>query len=65
MDDGERQAGRHAFGDYPQRDTGCPIQEPSLLSPAAPVRAILRLRAVRDLPARIMAFGIWPVHVDC
>ena len=64
MDDGERQAGRHAFGDYPQRDTGRPVQEPSLPSPPAPVRAILRLRAVRDLPARIMAFGIWSVHVD-
>ena len=65
MDDGERQAGRHAFGDYPQRDTARPIQEPSLPSLAAPVRAILRLRAVRDLPAHIMAFGIWTVHVDC
>jgi hypothetical protein len=32
--------------------------------PPAPVRALLRLRAVRDFPARIMAFGIWPVHVD-
>ena len=58
MDDGERQAERHAFGDYPQRDTGRPVQEPSLPSPPAPVRAILRLRAVRDLSARIMAFGI-------
>jgi hypothetical protein len=47
VDDGERQAGRHAFEDYPQRDTGRPIQEPSLPSPAAPVRTILRLRAVR------------------
>ena len=28
------------------------------------MRALLRLRAVRDLPARIMAFGVWPVHVD-
>jgi hypothetical protein len=64
MDDGERQAGRHAFGDYQQRDTGRPVQEPSLPSPAAPVRAILRLRAVRDLPARIVAFGVWPVNVD-
>ena len=35
-----------------------------LPSPPAPVRALLRLRVVRDLPARIMAFGIWPVHVD-
>jgi len=29
----------------------------------APARALLRLRPVRDLPARIIAFGIWPVHV--
>jgi 2-polyprenyl-6-methoxyphenol hydroxylase-like FAD-dependent oxidoreductase len=29
----------------------------------APARALLRLRLVRDLPARIIAFGIWPVHV--
>jgi hypothetical protein len=28
------------------------------------VRAILRLRAVRNLSSRIMAFGIWSVHVD-
>jgi hypothetical protein len=27
------------------------------------VRALLGLRVVRDLPARIIAFGIWPVHV--
>jgi 2-polyprenyl-6-methoxyphenol hydroxylase-like FAD-dependent oxidoreductase len=33
---------------------------PSLPSAA---RALLRLRPVRDLPARIIAFGIWPVHV--
>jgi hypothetical protein len=64
MDDGERQAGRHTFGGYQQRDTGRPVQEPNLPSPAAPVRAILRLRAVRDLSARIMAFGICSVHVD-
>jgi 2-polyprenyl-6-methoxyphenol hydroxylase-like FAD-dependent oxidoreductase len=35
-----------------------------LPSPPAPLRALLRLRAVRDLPSRIMAFGVWPVHVD-
>jgi 2-polyprenyl-6-methoxyphenol hydroxylase-like FAD-dependent oxidoreductase len=35
----------------------------SLPSPPAPVRALLGLRIVRDLPARIIAFGIWPVHV--
>jgi len=29
----------------------------------APARALLRLRPVRGLPARIIAFGIWPVHV--
>ena len=28
-----------------------------------PVRALLGLRIVRDLPARIIGFGIWPVHV--
>jgi len=32
-------------------------------SPPAPVKALLRLGIVRDLPARIIAFGIWPVHV--
>jgi hypothetical protein len=64
MDDGERQAGRHTFGDYQQRDTGRPVQEPNLPSPPAPMRAILRLRTVRDLPGRIMAFGIWSFHVD-
>jgi hypothetical protein len=32
-------------------------------SPPAPVKALLRSRIVRDLPARITAFGIWPVHV--
>jgi 2-polyprenyl-6-methoxyphenol hydroxylase-like FAD-dependent oxidoreductase len=40
------------------------VSSGGLPSPSAPVRAILRLRAVRDLPARIMAFGVWPVHVD-
>jgi hypothetical protein len=64
MDDGERQAGRHTFGDYQQRDRGRTVQEPNLSSPAAPMRAILRLRAMRDLPACIMDFGIWSVHVD-
>jgi 2-polyprenyl-6-methoxyphenol hydroxylase-like FAD-dependent oxidoreductase len=34
-----------------------------LPSPPPPVRALLGLRAVRDLPARIIGFGIWPVHV--
>jgi 2-polyprenyl-6-methoxyphenol hydroxylase-like FAD-dependent oxidoreductase len=29
----------------------------------APARALLRLRPVRDLPARIIAFGVWPEHV--
>ncbi len=32
--------------------------------PPTPVRALLRLLAVGDLPARVMAFGIWPVRVD-
>jgi 2-polyprenyl-6-methoxyphenol hydroxylase-like FAD-dependent oxidoreductase len=32
-------------------------------SPPVPVRALLGLRIVRDLPARIIGFGIWPVHV--
>jgi 2-polyprenyl-6-methoxyphenol hydroxylase-like FAD-dependent oxidoreductase len=29
----------------------------------APARTLLSLRPVRDLPARIIAFGIWPEHV--
>ena len=29
----------------------------------APARMLLRLRPVRDLPARVIAFGIWPEHV--
>jgi 2-polyprenyl-6-methoxyphenol hydroxylase-like FAD-dependent oxidoreductase len=29
----------------------------------APARALLSLRHVRNLPARIIAFGIWPEHV--
>jgi 2-polyprenyl-6-methoxyphenol hydroxylase-like FAD-dependent oxidoreductase len=29
----------------------------------APARMLLRLCPVRDLPARIIAFGIWPEHV--
>ncbi|MDQ3863733.1 MAG: FAD-dependent monooxygenase [Actinomycetota bacterium] len=29
----------------------------------APARMLLRLRPVRDLPARFIAFGIWPEHV--
>ena len=32
-------------------------------SPPLPVRALLGLRIVRNLPARIIGFGIWPVHV--
>ena len=40
------------------------VSSRGLPSPPAPVRALLGLRAVRDLPARIMAFGVWPVRVD-
>jgi len=29
----------------------------------APARMLLGLRPVRDLPARVIAFGIWPEHV--
>src|SRR5829696_8965381 len=32
-------------------------------SPPLPMKALLRPRVVRYLPARIIAFGIWPVHV--
>jgi 2-polyprenyl-6-methoxyphenol hydroxylase-like FAD-dependent oxidoreductase len=35
-----------------------------LPSPPPPVRALLGLRVVRDLPARIIGFGIWPVHAE-
>jgi 2-polyprenyl-6-methoxyphenol hydroxylase-like FAD-dependent oxidoreductase len=27
------------------------------------VRALFRIPVLRDLPARLLAFGIWPVHV--
>jgi len=40
------------------------VSSGGLPSPPAPLRALLRLRAVRDLPARVIAFGVWPVHVD-
>jgi 2-polyprenyl-6-methoxyphenol hydroxylase-like FAD-dependent oxidoreductase len=40
------------------------VSSGGLPSPPAPVRALLRLRTVRNLPARIIAFGVWPVHVD-
>ena len=40
------------------------VSSGGLPSPSAPVRALLGRQAIRDLPARIMAFGIWPVHVD-
>ncbi len=39
------------------------VDSGGLPSPPAPVRALLRLRAVRNIPARIIAFGIWPVHL--
>ena len=39
------------------------IGEGGIPSPPPPVRALLGLRVLRDLPARIIAFGIWPVHV--
>lgn len=32
-------------------------------SPPAPVRALMRLRVIRGLPARLIAFGIWREHV--
>ena len=47
-----------------RRVFGPAVSSGNLPSPPAPLRALLRLRAVRDLPARIMAFGVWPVHVD-
>ena len=37
-----------------------PTGAPSLPAPAT---MLLRLRPVRDLPARLIAFGIWPEHV--
>jgi 2-polyprenyl-6-methoxyphenol hydroxylase-like FAD-dependent oxidoreductase len=40
------------------------VSSGGLPSPPAPVRTLLRLRAVRDLPTRIIAFGIWPVHLN-
>ncbi len=40
------------------------VSSGGLPSPPAPVRALLRMRSVRDLPARIIASGVWPVHVD-
>jgi 2-polyprenyl-6-methoxyphenol hydroxylase-like FAD-dependent oxidoreductase len=46
-----------------RRVLGPAVGSGGLPSPPTPVRALLRLRAVRDIPARIMAFGIWPVHV--
>jgi hypothetical protein len=64
MEDGERQTGRHACGDHLQRDTCRSVQEPRLSSPAAPMRTILPLRAVRDLSAGIMAFGMWSVQAN-
>jgi 2-polyprenyl-6-methoxyphenol hydroxylase-like FAD-dependent oxidoreductase len=47
-----------------RRVFGPAVSSAGLPSPPTPVRALLRLRAVRDLPTRIIAFGIWPVHVD-
>ena len=41
------------------------VSSGSIPSPPAPVKVLLRPRVVRDLPARIIAFGIWPVHVQC
>jgi 2-polyprenyl-6-methoxyphenol hydroxylase-like FAD-dependent oxidoreductase len=41
------------------------VSSGGLPSPPAPLRALLGLQAVRDLPARVIAFGVWPVHVDC
>ena len=32
-------------------------------TPPTPVKALLCSRIVRDLPAQLIAFGIWPVHV--
>ena len=40
------------------------VNSGGLPSPPAPLRTLLRLRAVRNLPARIIAFGIWPVHLN-
>jgi 2-polyprenyl-6-methoxyphenol hydroxylase-like FAD-dependent oxidoreductase len=47
-----------------RRVFGPAVSSGGLPSPPAPVRALLGLRVVRDLPARIIAFGVWPVHVD-
>ncbi|MDP8938960.1 MAG: FAD-dependent oxidoreductase [Actinomycetota bacterium] len=33
-------------------------------TPPAPVRLLLRVPLVRDIPARIVAYGLWPVHVE-
>jgi 2-polyprenyl-6-methoxyphenol hydroxylase-like FAD-dependent oxidoreductase len=39
------------------------VSSDGIPSPPTPVTALLRSKIVRDLPARIIAFGIWPVHV--
>jgi 2-polyprenyl-6-methoxyphenol hydroxylase-like FAD-dependent oxidoreductase len=39
------------------------LQQGGAPSLPAPARALLNLRPVRGIPARIIAFGIWPEHV--
>ncbi|MFL5702690.1 MAG: FAD-dependent oxidoreductase, partial [Ktedonobacteraceae bacterium] len=46
-----------------QRLTAPALRSPRSPTLPAPARALLRLPRVRTLPARLVAFGVWPVHV--
>jgi len=46
-----------------QRLTAPALRSSSVPNAPAPARVLLRLPGVRTLPARLIAFGVWPVHV--
>lgn len=46
-----------------QRLTAPALRSSRALTFPAPVRVLLRLPGVRTLPARLIALGVWPVHV--
>ena len=46
-----------------KRLTAPVLQGERLPTIAAPLRVVFRLLHIRDLPARLIAFGIWSVHV--
>ena len=46
-----------------QRVLASALRSSEPFAPPLPLRLLLRVPVLRDIPARIIAFGVWRVHV--